>query len=294
MNSINTSFSVVIPTKNRLNSLLRCLESIAKQSIYPNKIIIIDQSKVNNLIELKKKINSKLLNIIFYHHNRNIQGLVSAKKYSLNFCNSEFICFLEDDLYLEKDFLNTLYQSFTSKNIMGVSGVITNHPKKTFIFNFIFDIFHIGIYNDIRYKIYNSLVKINSSKLIYSDKLSGGITMWRSKVFKKVLFDTQNFLHFTEDIDFSSRIVSEFGKSTYINPSARTAHDIVQDGRVDDPKKIQLKIKEYKIFYSKRKSFVNLLTTSWLLIGFFIESIFKSIFCFKFKYILFFFKGLLS
>lgn len=289
------NFSAVIPTKNRTTSLLKTLKSISKQSVMPSQIIIIDQSNLNAFNDIFSYFsNDDFLNLINYQYKPNISGLVEAKDYGMHMVDDELICFLEDDLYLHKNFFKSLLTSFhIKKDLIGVCGVITNHPESTLFYKILFKIFHLGFLKDNRIDIYDKIFLLsNKNKLIYSDKLSGGISMWKIDKIKSVGFDLINNLHFTEDIDLSTRVISKYGRRTFINTSAHVRHDTVDIGRVNISNKMYLKVREYKIFYKKRKSFINLLMISWLFLGFLTESIYLSVKHITLKPFLFFIKGL--
>ena len=53
-------FSVVIPTKNRVNDLKKNIYSILNQTEKPSELLIVDQSEKNNLGELKRVIKNKV------------------------------------------------------------------------------------------------------------------------------------------------------------------------------------------------------------------------------------------
>ena len=98
------NFSAVIPTKNRISSLLKTLKSISKQSVMPSQIIIIDQSNLNAFNDIFSYFsNDDFLNLINYQYKPNISGLVEAKDYGMHMVGDELICFLEDDLFLHKN-----------------------------------------------------------------------------------------------------------------------------------------------------------------------------------------------
>ena len=87
------TFSFIIPTKNRLEELKVVFQSILNQSIYPEQIIIIDQSDNQNID--KEYFESLIQNTkikLNYIHDQSIEGLVEAKAASLfyNKCDVVF------------------------------------------------------------------------------------------------------------------------------------------------------------------------------------------------------------
>ena len=95
-------FSVVIPTKNRVNDLKKNINSILNQIEKPSELLIVDQSEKNNLGILKRIIKDKVK--LKYYYKKNIQSLTEAKNFSLSHINNDIIFFLEDDIILKKIF----------------------------------------------------------------------------------------------------------------------------------------------------------------------------------------------
>ena len=289
----NFSISVVVPTKNRHEDLLIFFDSLLKQIVLPNQIIIIDQSDENlSEVLIKKKLNFFKQCNLKYIYNKKINGLVEAKNHSLQFNKSELICFLEDDEVLEVDFLQKIILGFNSNPLMnGCCGVITNPPNKNYYYEFFFHLFHIGLYKDIRVGVfgYNN----QHQKFILSNKISGGLSIWKSKIFSNLSFDIKNNLHFTEDIDFSSRVFATFPDSLFINTDARLAHYFSKSNRFNLIDRYSKKIIEYIVYYKKRKNYsFSMIHLIWLLIGIFFESSLKSLLTFSFSPILGYFRGL--
>jgi len=289
----NLSVAVIIPTKNRHEDLPIFFDSLLKQTVLPNQIIVIDQSS-KNLSEklIKKKVNSFKSSKLTYVYDKNVNGLVAAKNHSLQYNKSDLICFLEDDEVLEEKFLEQIVLGFNSNPSMnGCCGVITNPPNKNYFYELFFHFFHIGLYKDIRVWVFG--YEDFTNKLIMSDKLSGGLSAWKKEVFSDIFFDLKNNLHFTEDIDFSSRVFDLFPDSLFINTEARLAHYFSKSNRFNVTDRYSKKVLEYIIFYKKRKKYsFSMLYLFWLLLGIFIESSLKSFLSLSFRPILGYFHGL--
>lgn len=290
--------TIGIPTKNRELQLLELLNSLSKQSFQDFTVLIVDQSKNSAINVLKKEFihNLNFFNKIEYIHKTSINSLTQAKNFIIKNSDSRYICFLEDDEVLFENFIKNLYQGFKDNcNMIGSSGTIVNHPINSFVYKFFFNFFHIGIFKDNRVNIYANS-KTKNFGLILSNKISGGLTMWKSWIFNEFSFDDLNNIHFTEDIDFSTRVYDKYPSTLFINLSAKLYHNINQNKstRLLNFELIEKKVYEYKIFYRKRKNFLNLLCTVWLFIGFFLESLYYCLRNKNLKPLTFYFKGLFS
>ena len=270
--------SLIIPTKNRPNDLNLAIKSLLQQSQMPDEIIVVDQSDNNKSKILFLNSFNSFSNIkIIYIHDKKIDGLVQAKKVGVRHATKDIICFIEDDIFLEDDYIEQLKNGFKlHPHMVGCCGIVTNGPNKNFIYHFIFNLFHIGIFNDKRISIFSKSRSNISDYLTQSDKLSGGISAWKKKVFHSIKFDTKNKFHMLEDIDFSFRVFKHFDDSLYINTKMRLAHFSSPINRNDLFDRYKNKTIEYFLFYKKNKlSILDFLNFSWLLFGMLLDSVFK-------------------
>jgi len=271
--------TAVIPTKNRSEDLQAAVESIVDQSRIPDQLVIVDQSNDTMsrdvVLESTKKTPGMKLT---YIHDPRIPGLVAAKAESLKYADGDIICFLEDDVVLERDYIESIINGFFEKqDMLGCSGIVTNPPKVDNIYLLFHKIFHRGIFEDRRPMIY-AKTNSESEMLIESNALSGGLSAWRKEVFDHVRFDTRNGFHMIEDFEFSRRAIDFFGNHFFINTKARLAHNFSPANRDVLDKKHQRKTVEYIIFYKKNRfSKYALINMIWLYIGLCIDAVAQSL-----------------
>jgi glycosyltransferase involved in cell wall biosynthesis len=270
--------TTIIPTRNRPKDLAIVINSLCAQSRPPDELIVVDQS-VNDLS--CRAVNSKLSKFkqikLIYIHDPNISGLVDAKRVGVNHASTDIVCFLEDDISLEADYIRQIELGFIKQaNMIGCCGVITNPPKVNFLYKFLFVMFHRGIFKDNRIDVFGNYSG-DGNPLIESDMLSGGTSAWRREVFDKVEFDVANGFHMFEDIDFSTRVAQHYGKRLFINPNARLAHYCSPTNRDVLDIRQRKKVKECFTYYKKRKDWPSAaISFYWLLLGMFLEAIFQS------------------
>jgi glycosyltransferase involved in cell wall biosynthesis len=271
--------SVVLPTKNRSKDLLNAVASIIAQSRPPKELILVDQSDTDGSREPVCEMAAKAeqgISLIYLYAPR-ICGLVDAKRVGTLHSVGDVVCFLEDDVILEPDFLEQIEQSFTDQpEMMGCCGIISNLPPQPFGYRLMFHIFHRGIYRDIRVGIYGRF-NGRGHALIASEVLSGGLSAWRREVFSAVPFDVANGFHMYEDIDFSSRVARHFGPRLYINPNARLEHHWSPVNREVMGPRQRRKLTECIVYYKKRRDWPgSTFALPWLLLGMFLEAVFQS------------------
>ena len=117
-------FSVVIPTRNRENSLRNLVNKINQQTLLPDEIIIVDSSEKKQLsyYAINKSINYLHTDIKSAAKQRNI-GLSSVGE------NTQVLFFLDDDTNPESTYFEDMIGTLLSLNAVGVSGIAINPEK---------------------------------------------------------------------------------------------------------------------------------------------------------------------
>jgi len=273
--------SAVIPTKNRPKDLAHAVESILNQSRHPEQLIVVDQSENEEsksiVLSILKEAGTDV--DLVYVLDPSIAGLIAAKEHAVGVCTSDIICFLEDDVVLESDYIAQIENGFDRiAGMYGCCGVVTEVGKVSPLYVAIFKLFHRGIFFDPRVGVHGVKSK-QADGLIQSNYLSGGLSAYRMEVFEVIKFDTANDFFMLEDIEFSSRAAIHYGADCFfINTAARLAHNMSPLNRANLGQRWERKSREYVMFYKKRRThggdFLGLL---WLFMGLGMESIVQSV-----------------
>jgi GT2 family glycosyltransferase len=286
--------TAVIPTRNRPNDLAKAVLSVCTQTRPPDELIIMDQSQSNESrtqVELLMRGSPGIQ--LIYIHDVCISGLVEAKKVGASAAKGDIICFLEDDVILEPEYLKEIEEGFEDHPLMiGCCGVVSNLPRYPLGYKFIFHFFHRGIFEDRRVGLFFTL-NDHRHALITCNMLSGGLSAWRREVFPVISFDVENGFHILEDIDFSTRVAAHYGQRLFINPNARLAHYSSPINREVLGARQRRKLTEYILFYKKRSEHQGAtFYLFWLLVGLFFEAVFQAITLKSFDVLRGFFAGI--
>lgn len=250
--------SLIICTYMRAEPLLTLLQSVQKQRLYPDEILIIDGSTNNETeIILKKHQIEKLNYFLVSDENR---GLTKQRNFGINKVSDgiEIVCFLDDDTVLEENYFEELIKTYrVHPDALGVGGYIINETKwekvnkdyKTPINEFYFDGWKRkdGSRFVLRKKLHldsncppgfspsfshgRSVGFLPPSDKTYQvEQLMGGVSSFRKSVFDKLSFS----IYFEgyglyEDADFTLR-VAKTGK-LYLNTAAKLEHFHADSGR---------------------------------------------------------------
>lgn len=204
--------TLIIPTRNRFNQIVRNLRYFQKNLIYFKEIIIIDSSdkiqkkKLTNAIEKYKNIK-----LIFSKPSSSRQrnlGLKNTNK------KSKFIMFLDDDIYFYKNaflYMNESIKKETKKTVGFSFNIISKNKnqisdklKKNKIFKLL------NIYSDKNGIVTKSgwHTKIaNLEEDTYTDWLSTQAVVYYKKNLKNHCFEEKfGEYSYLEDLDFSYKI----------------------------------------------------------------------------------------
>lgn len=108
-------FSIIVPVYNTEKYVLRCLESIAKQTYENYEVIIINDGSYDNSLKLiKNYIKDK---VKFEVITQNNAGLSVARNNGIKKVTGDYILFVDSDDYLELDLLNNLNSKLKEKSV---------------------------------------------------------------------------------------------------------------------------------------------------------------------------------
>ena len=125
---MNKEISVIIPTLNRPDSLLRTFGFMEKSSVLPDEVIVIDQTQDKDVAERIKNIcDSSKLNIKYTWVST--PSLTKARNIGFNQANGEILVYMDDDVDVKQDTFSNVHKIFSDESIAmagGINGSCTN------------------------------------------------------------------------------------------------------------------------------------------------------------------------
>ncbi|KQO20420.1 glycosyl transferase family 2 [Flavobacterium sp. Leaf82] len=242
----------------RPEPLLALLQSVQKQTLYPDEILIIDGSTNEETKIILEK--NKFDNLNYFLVSKENRGLTKQRNFGISKTseNIEIVCFLDDDTVLELDYFFETIKTFqNNRDITGVGGIAINEYKwkpqsQDFVYNkkkyYLFEgyFYKEGTRNVARN--YLGLASnLGSGKMPdFSHGRTSGFPMTgktyevdlligMSMAFRKIVVDNIKFSKFFEgyglyeDADFSLRAL-DYGKNV-INTKAQLSHFHAPSGR---------------------------------------------------------------
>ena len=112
--------SLIIPTYNRPKELSDCMDSVLKQTVLPDEVIIIDDGNLGE-IPYEKACQNKGIHTIYYK--KDTPGLTKSRNKGVELSSGDIILFLDDDVILFPDYIEQILAGY-DENTSGVGGLV--------------------------------------------------------------------------------------------------------------------------------------------------------------------------
>lgn len=111
--------TVVIPTKDRIDMLVRAVWSISKQTLLPKKVIIVDDC---SNVHVKAELFSEIRNIEIVIINNAISlGGAASRNIGINNADTRFVSFLDDDDSWSRSYLEEVKKVLDSNSTSNIA-----------------------------------------------------------------------------------------------------------------------------------------------------------------------------
>jgi len=263
--------SVIIPTKNRPGNIRECVNSLLGQTYPINELIIVDGSDDDRTEHYVRSCLKDRATFNCVYVRQKAGGMAHARNIGLENANNAIISFLDDDVILDKNYLNEIVSIFIEDEegkIGGVGGkaVERGESRLSNIFYFVFGLVFL------RDSFNKGSVTIAGHHAALPDKpsfvkwLDGKSMAYRKSVLSEFRDDEQlerlGAYAFYEDLDLSYSVSKKY--LLFINTNARLIHN--HSPSRPDPFKIN-NIKIQNHYYLIKKHQFNRIAFWWSTIG---------------------------
>lgn len=275
------SLSVVIPTVYRRESLHRCLRSIAVQTVRPNEVIIASAKQLdsNAIEELSSIVETNGTRFVFVHTDSGNVHL--DKKTGFEASTGSIVCFLDDDVVLEDDFLERVLEAFEKLSADAIQPLVES-PKTDKGIKLLFKRLSLMNTDKGEGKIMKSgfpSMPFNLEQVKEIEILMGSTCFRRSVFEKRDYFDPEIAITMNWADVFFSRSISQDGFRFFYYPDAKMKHLHEPGGR----RAINSYIAGYRfnhwLLWSRyvKKDFASTFAYYWSTIWIYIIFLFKSV-----------------
>lgn len=196
--------SIVVPVYNVEKYLAKCLDSLLSQTYKDIKIIVVNDGSPDNcqnIIDEYQKNNPEIIESYIKENG----GLSDARNYGLKYVDSEYVCFVDSDDYIENNLVERCIETIEKDN----SDLVH--------FNYCRDNYETNekenIINRIEAGVYN--LKEDNYILAYSANAAWN-KMYKTKLFKENNIEFPKGLLY-EDLATTTRILTLCNKVSYID-----------------------------------------------------------------------------
>ena len=280
--------SVIIPTYNRQKDLKTCLNSILHQTKLPREVIIVDDSDNDKIENLIKEENSSFGNKnidLRYIRNKRGKSLTIARNVGIDNSTGDIVLFLDDDVILNKDYIEEITRVFdkdSEKRIGGVVGniLLENRQKSfgAFIFSLIETLFFLDqCSGDGKFRLSGfptGHVELSEDRIQEVEVLSGANMSFRREIFDEFRFDENlKGYAFMEDCDIAYRVSRKY--QNIYTPFAKLIHNLSPTARDKEYARMKMMIKNHYYLFKKNfpQDFKHRFAFWWSVAGLFVMAL---------------------
>lgn len=207
--------SLIIPTRNRANKVIKLINDLAKYSINFNEIIVVDSSDLNQRKKLKSFFFNKKIRLIYSKASTSYQRNLGLKKIKKN---SKFVLFLDDDIVIYKNsfkIMNKKINYFNNEKICSFAFNLTSKFEENFIEKYLKNSFlkFLKMYDDTAGKVLENgwHTKIsNLNRDTYVQWVYSGATIFKTSIIRNYRFyDLNKGFNYLEDLHFSFNLTKK-------------------------------------------------------------------------------------
>ena len=108
-------FSIIIPAYNAANYIVRCLDSLKKQTMSDFEVVIVDDGSSDNTLTVLKNYSDAQPQMLFQIHHQENEGAGPTRNKALKLAKGDYIVFLDSDDYLDSDYLERVNEKIVSE-----------------------------------------------------------------------------------------------------------------------------------------------------------------------------------
>lgn len=120
-NEVKPKVSVIIPVYNSEKYIRKCLDSVLDQNYQDFEIIVINDGSKDNSKDILDEYEAKYPTIIWHIEQEN-KGVAETRNYGIQIAHGQYIAFIDNDDYIDRDYLYTFVKNIESGDYDAVIG----------------------------------------------------------------------------------------------------------------------------------------------------------------------------
>lgn len=135
------TFSIVVPTYNRPETLVATLQSILDGDIFPHEVLVVDDGDLSADVQKTFHEAFQHVGVYFVYHKKDHtvirRGLSESKNLAATIARGDVLCFMDDDVVLESDYMTELMrlwkEHWHDRLLMGIGGKAINGRRVSWL-----------------------------------------------------------------------------------------------------------------------------------------------------------------
>ena len=231
-----TRISIVIPTRNRSESLMRLLLSIFCQTRLPQEVIVVDDSENDETSKLVRENYNLFLSkgtlLKYLRGDEENRSISAARNLGATKSTGDIVFFIDDDVILDNKYVEEILKTYEehpmAKGVQGyvVSGGMTLSNFRSILLNSINKVFFMDHTEKNKCSLRMGLTyPYSPDKIIQCQWLHGTNFSLKKEVLQRFRFDENlKKRSIGEDVDLSYRIYKRYPNSLFMNSRAKLIH----------------------------------------------------------------------
>jgi len=263
--------SVVIPTYYRSYDLFRLFESLLKQLVKPEEVLVIDDTPTTEIKHICEEYNGEFsrigITLYYVKQHGSPRSISIARNLGAKMAHGDIVIFIDSDIMLYPDYIEKVMGVFQKNpKTVGVGGWFSPNTRRQISAKGIHYHFNqtlckiFALERDSRNSCKNFEYPLVLSRTIHCQWLLGGSMSLRRSVFNEFQFD-ENLKGYSwgEDFLFSNLIIKKYPESLLITPDARSINVCSGEARLEGKELFNLQMRNAKYILTKLWGFKGLL-----------------------------------
>jgi glycosyltransferase involved in cell wall biosynthesis len=159
--------SVIVPVYNVEIYLVRCIESIIRQTYSNFELLLINDGSTDRSGVICDEYATKEPRIKVIHQTN--QGLSHSRNYGINISNGKYLCFIDSDDYLENDYIEHLFRliSTSTHPIAACNVTVIRNDKVTTLSPVSETVVEMTAFTALRECLYNTSVFVSPTNKLF-------------------------------------------------------------------------------------------------------------------------------
>jgi glycosyltransferase involved in cell wall biosynthesis len=276
------TLSVVVPTRNRSEDLVKLINSIKGQTTKPNEVIIVDDSDGNETERLahglEKILESRNISLKYLRGAGKHGSISAARNKGIDNAIGDLVFFVDDDVVLNERYIEQIMECYSrhpdavgvqgylpqlSNNLVTLRGCLINAT------NTVFSLWHLERGKCRILRSGNLTFPYDVKEDFVCSWLSGTDSSYKREILRFRFDEKLRAYSLWEDVDLSFRINRKFPNSLYTTPYAQLIHK--RSPRARRPSRllayVRIAYHTYFFFKNLKPTLPNILAFIWSEIG---------------------------